>query len=446
MGLAMVDWPNVKYDQGMKLLGAPGLRQRPQWYPILNKWYEVIQTDEFWDTGVEKLGLGLAKAWTGTGSRVVVEEVGKIRVYEKLEPTEREIESGFPEVEEWAQVLAVMEMKPAEREAFVYMQNLERMKRHAIERSLWRAKREVAVMELKNAVANLKAAQNLRMEIAPVLAALLEKLKAEAQEQLNELITLIDQKGLGEPNLVRHKDLLVRVNRHLRKLTSNFKDDCKTYALERLEIESRPLEALLLACQAVLSDIDNSIADPKQYLQDEVAKAVTEMDTALQQFEAGEKMAEVLSAIKIIHTPIDATASRSEIASLLMRARKAHLVGDTELCNEYAMDILLNIDESRVTDTTSALAGVVARAFLCRKLPVDDRLGETQRLVVMLEDIRTKLREEGEGGDEGVWGHWGYWYDVARGLVAEQLRRSRVGRVSVRDHVERVWGDDLELM
>jgi hypothetical protein len=203
------------------------------------------------------------------------------------------------------------------------------------------------------------------------------------------------------------------------------------------------MEALLLACQTILCDTNNLIPDPKQYLQDSVTSAATAMETALAQFEA-DKMTQVLSAIKIIHTPTDAAASRSEITSLLMRARKAHLEGDAQLCHEYATDILLNLDDSRLADNTSALAGVVARAFLCRKMPVDDRLREAERLVGKLEEIGGGVEKGGEAG--WLREEWGYWYGVARGMVSVQLKRSRVGRVSVREHIERVWGDNLGLL
>jgi hypothetical protein len=69
MAFAMTDWPNIQYDQGLRILGSQGLRDTSTWKPVLAKWYEVIQTDELWDTGVERLGLGLAKPWTGTGMR-----------------------------------------------------------------------------------------------------------------------------------------------------------------------------------------------------------------------------------------------------------------------------------------------------------------------------------------------------------------------------------------
>lgn len=97
-----------------------------------------------------------------------------------MEPTTEEIEGELRVL--GARMWAVMQLNPRQKKAFVYAEGLEKMRKSAIERRLFRGKREVGVGELGVAVANVRAAKAGVDEVAGMLARLLEKLKVEAYE------------------------------------------------------------------------------------------------------------------------------------------------------------------------------------------------------------------------------------------------------------------------
>jgi hypothetical protein len=123
----------------------------------------------------------------GGGSRTVYGEgprPGRVKAYEMVEGAEKVWVNNL----EVLKARALMEMNPAEREAYKFAEEVASKQRQAVAQREFRGKREILAGEIDVALQNMKTEQG---GIQDALAALLQKLREEALEQRDELLVLI---------------------------------------------------------------------------------------------------------------------------------------------------------------------------------------------------------------------------------------------------------------
>lgn len=353
-----------------------------------------------------QLGLGMVRAWGEESSKTLYED-GVGGVGKKVKEYEMQ-ESGGREWERYMRALRTKQlglMDAGGREAARETDKLEETQRRALAQRDFRGKREILAKEIEVVV------EDAKIEGPRAFGRLLEKLWEEALEERDELLELIRWNGLNDPNFVRHKSLLSRLNRHLRHLLASLVSDCVYFKNVQVESDTKPVAALLARCQNVLGDEGNAIQDPTAYLR-ELDVMFTANDPAQ------------------IYSPADSISTSSDISTTLAAAKAAHESHDEQAVHDIAFELsLLSVDGDK-------LPKLVARISDIGNILPEKRLEEVEDILRELEGLK--------GANEG---QRGYWVGVMREMLAEEKKRVAAGAgkrkfAPVRGHVRRVRRDE----
>ncbi|KAF7863028.1 hypothetical protein EAF04_007111 [Stromatinia cepivora] len=336
--------PARKYDKGFFLHEAgedfAQFEETNKLVPILSKYYEYINTDEFWDKMAPNFGVSIIAP--APASIVVVEP----------DPSRPELSSYVynDSKRRWMyEVEAVVSnnellssLNPDQRKAYdlaLIQKDHEFSKLRRVKYLDWREETKQRVIQCNDALEQYftKSPGDLSdSEIARLLRCFAENLRREADQETQCAIDFMADADLDKPSSMEFGNSLLETNRQAREMVTKVKADCDRVGLATLGPDYHDLclnfDQILFTLRAINFILTQRIKPDKH---ESYGKVIDRVGKSMS-FDGLERLKSSDAADQVSHA-----ASHLTIATQAMQAFWAH---DYEKCHELGREMLSHFD------------------------------------------------------------------------------------------------------